>query len=197
MTRAGSQRRRADWRNKPVGRLLARIKLPMGSFRFYFNTSVSCEHQAGNLPGGSAGSAGLLSSSSSGIAARLRLLLLLTAVKLGNTDAFFRSVSLPIRLGFKARVSKLPKWVKACLLGEVEKPASETASESDSDSSTSVEWLGCTAPAPWAVLLFGAHLAAPADDSGWLPTDILLLLLLSSSSLPSLSCDLSGEGSLL
>ena len=36
------------------------------------------------------------------------------------------------------------------------------------------------------------------DDSGWLPTDILLLLLLLLllSSLPSLSCDPSGKGSL-
>ena len=101
---------------------------------------------------GSAGSAGLLGSSSSVIAASLRLLLLLTAVMLDNSDAFFRSVSLPIQLGFKARVSKLPRRVKACLLGDGEKPASETASESDSDSSTSGEWLRCTAPVPWAVL---------------------------------------------
>ena len=56
--------------------------------------------------GGSAGSAGLFSSSSTAIAARLRLLLLLTAVKLGNINAFFQSVSLPIPLGFKARVFK-------------------------------------------------------------------------------------------
>ena len=96
------------------------------------------------------------------------MLLLLTAIKLGNTDAFFRSVSLPIQLGFKARVSSLPRWVKACLLGGGEKPASETASESDSDSSTSVEWLGCTASVPWAVLLFGARLGAAADDSGYI-----------------------------
>jgi len=63
-------------------------------------------------------------------------------------------------------VSKLPRSVKACLLGGGEKPASETPSESDSDSSTSAEWLGCTAPVPWAVLLFGARVAAAADDSG-------------------------------
>ena len=49
MTRAGSQQRRADWQNKLVGRLLARIKLPMGSFQFYLDTRVSCKHQAGNL----------------------------------------------------------------------------------------------------------------------------------------------------
>ena len=91
---------------------------------------------------GSAGSSGLLSSSSSVMAARLHLLLLLTAVKLGNTNAFFRSVYLPIRLGFKARVSKLPRWVKAWLLEGGEKPASETASESDSDESTKAKWLG-------------------------------------------------------
>jgi len=62
-------------------------------------------------------------------------------------------------------VSKLPRWVKACLLGGGKQPASETASESDGPSSTSAEWLGCTAPLPWAVLLFGARLAAAADDS--------------------------------
>ena len=49
VARAGSQRRRADWWNKLVLRLLARIKLSMGSFEFYLDTRVSCKHQAGNL----------------------------------------------------------------------------------------------------------------------------------------------------
>ena len=146
--------------------------------------------------GGSAGSAGLLSSSSSAIAVRLRLLLLLTVVKLGNTYALFRSVSLRIRLGLKARVSKLSRWVKACLLGDGAKPALETALRSDSDSSTSARWLCCTAPVPWALLLFGSRLAAPVDGPGWLPTHTLSTSS-SSSSLPSLSSDPSGEGSLL
>ena len=55
---------------------------------------------------------------------------------------------------------------KTVLTGGGEKLASETASESDSDSSTSAQWLGCTTPIPWAVLLFGARLAAAAEDSG-------------------------------
>ena len=46
--------------------------------------------------------------------------------------------------------------------------------------------------------MFGTGLVAAADDPGWLPTDILMLLWSSlPSSLPSLSCDQSGEGSLL
>ena len=108
--------------------------------------------------GGSAELAGWLGSSSSVIAARLLLLLLRGAVRLGNSNAFFRLVSLPnSRLGLKARVSKLARWIKACLPGDGEEPEGKAeitgvvrlgpvlagTSESDSDWSTSARRLRC------------------------------------------------------
>jgi len=164
VTRIGSKQRWTVCRTSPVSQLPTQIMLPIACARHNLNAGIDGPHLVGHLPlwfRTSIPTAWLMASS---ITARLRLPLLLAAVR----DTFFRSVSRsPCLLDFQPPVPKLARGPEACV-----------PEDSVSDSPTSAQLMRCVRTVlcvvlPLLVVLVEViHIAAAADGSGWWPSEL-------------------------